>query len=469
MQHPNPRVGQSSTGGIGQNLEPSRTSARTLAYALAAVPALAIGYVLLRMPLQVTDSLTLILDAAESRSVWESFYAHTAGNGYFRPLFYAEIKLLFDVAQGQYQLTYRLFHAASLLAFVLLFVRALDLRSRAALVAVPLALTVFFGMHTFLATVKEIYPVSHFLQSCLLALVALNLAQSKGGLRVDIALVVTFVAAALTIESGLLVWVVVAAAWMTGAPGVSTRALTAVSAVFVAYFLVRFGVYGTEMPVLYERSAGFLLERLDPGELRQRFGDRPMPFYVYNVLSSVSSVLLSQPRSGTWILIRQFVAGDVPPRTYINLGAALFATGLILAYVIDRVRAGVRWPRTQGDRQVFIFAAVLAANAVISFGYTKDEIVSVAGTFYAVAVFAATVHLLDTLRQHVPSWPVVVVLAVLFCSGGALWATRAAGVHSVLLRGAFTQRNDWAHVEQRMRENGDWVRYSGTLPLLRSL
>ena len=234
------------------------------------------------MPLQVADSLTLILDAAEFSSAWESFRSHAGGSGYFRPLFYAEIKLLFDLAHGHYQLTYRLFHAASVFAFVMLFVRALDVRSRATLVVVPLALTVFFGMHTFLATVKEIYPVSHFLQVGVLALAALNLAQSKGGRLIDVALIATFVAAALTIESGLLVWVVVAAAWMAGAPGVSTRVVIAVSVLFVGYFIVRFGVYHTEMPLLCERSAGFLLARgrvrhprLPPAHGRPSFLEAP--------------------------------------------------------------------------------------------------------------------------------------------------------------------------------------------------
>ncbi len=108
MQHPSPRIGQSSTNGMDPDIGPSRARVRTLAYVMACVPALGIGYVLLRMPLQVADSLTLILDAAEFRSVWESFYAHTGGSGYFRPLFYAEITLLFDLAHGHYQLTYRL-------------------------------------------------------------------------------------------------------------------------------------------------------------------------------------------------------------------------------------------------------------------------------------------------------------------------------------------------------------------------
>ena len=67
----------------------SRT--RALAYAAACVPMLAICYVLLRMPLQVQDMLTEVLDAAQSQSVWRAFSDHLAGNGYFRPLFYAEV------------------------------------------------------------------------------------------------------------------------------------------------------------------------------------------------------------------------------------------------------------------------------------------------------------------------------------------------------------------------------------------
>ena len=38
------------------------------------------------------------------------------------------------------------------------------------LAAAPLGLTVFLGIHTFLGTVKEIYPTNHFLQVALLAM-----------------------------------------------------------------------------------------------------------------------------------------------------------------------------------------------------------------------------------------------------------------------------------------------------------
>jgi hypothetical protein len=436
---------------------------------MACVPGLAISYLLLRMPLQVGDSLTLVLDAAESPSVWASFYSHLSNVGYFRPLFYAQVKAVFDLAQGDYHLAYRLYHAAWLMAFVLLFVRALDVRSRAALVLVPLALTVFFGVHTFLATVKEIYPISHFLQIAVLSLAALNLAQSKGGRLVELATLATFAAAALILESGLLVWVVIAAAWLARAPGISTRAVAAATVLLGAYFVARFGYFGTGAPSLDERSAGYLLGALDPAELQARFGDNPAPFYAYNVFSSISSVLFSQPRSGVFVLVRQFRGQGVLASSWINLAASLFATGLIAAYVVHRLRSGIRWPRTVADRHVFIFGAVLAANGVIGYAYAKDEIVSVAGAFYAVAVFSSALWLVQRLRTQPPSWRTTALVAVLLCTGAAVWAIRAAGVPHALHSQAFVQRNDWVRVERSMRENGDWERYQQSIPLVRSL
>ena len=164
------------------------TRARAFAYTAACVPALAISYILLHMPLQVQDMLTEVLDAGQEHSVWQAFYDHLAGNGYMRPLFYAEVKFFLDIAHGHYQLSYRLFHAVSVCVFILLFVRVLNVRSRTTLVLFPFALCVFFGSHTFLGTVKEIYGTSHFLQVALLALVALNLAESRGGALVDLGL-----------------------------------------------------------------------------------------------------------------------------------------------------------------------------------------------------------------------------------------------------------------------------------------
>jgi hypothetical protein len=450
-------------------MDQTASRARALAYAAACVPMLAICYVLLQMPLQVQDMLTEVLDAAQSRSVWQAFSDHLAGNGYFRPLFYAEVKWVFDLAHGHYQLAYRAFHAASLCVFVVLFVRVLNVRSRTALVLLPLALSIFFGIHTFLGTVKEIYGTSHFLQVAFLALAALNLAESEGGVLVELALVATFVAAALTLESGLLIWVVIAAAWMARAPGVSTRAVVAVSAMFAGYFIIRFGIYQTEMPLLYERSTTVLLERLDPSDLQQRFGDNPLPLYAYNVAASMASVLFSQPRSGLVVIAKEWIAGDVPARTWINLGASLFATGLIAVYAVRRIAEGVWWPRSWADRQIFIFAGVLAANAVISYGYAKDDIMSVAGALYPVAVFGTAAYFLERFRVRPPAWPAAALIAAVFCTGATLWAVRAAGVIHVLHHEAYAQRSDWTRAENVLNEPHNANRYENVRPVMEAM
>jgi hypothetical protein len=427
------------------------------------VLALAIGRDLLHMPLQVSDSLSLIADAALAPSAWDAFYQHLSGSGYFRPLFYAEVKALFDL--GHHFLAYRLFHALLVFAFFMLFVRALEVRDRLSLLCLPLALTVFVGIHTFLATVKEQYPVPHFLQVAVLALVALNLTQSKGGVLIDAALLLTFSLAALTLESGLLVWVVVVAAWVSGMPGVSKRAVIGITVLLATYMWVRFGFYGTGLPTIDDRAVGFWLEQLDPPEIRERFGDNFAPLYLYNMAASALSLLFSEPRSGIWVTIRDsLVAVHI-----VNVTASLFATGLVGWYVVSRLRSGVRRPVTLADRHVVIFAAVLVATVAISYAYAKDEIMSVAGAFYAYPVFGATVYFLGRWRERRAPWLTTLVLCAVFLAGSAVWATRAAGVHHVLRSQAFVQRNDWTRMEREWRRNGNWEQYRAVLPLVRDL
>jgi len=439
------------------------------AFAAAAVLAAGVGHDLLHMPLQVSDSLSLILDAAVSPSAWSDFHAHLSDVSYFRPMRYATIKIVADLGNGNYAFAYRLFHAALVLAFVLLFVRALEIRDRVMLAAAPLALTVFLGIHTFLGTVKEIYPTNHFLQVAVLAMLALNLTQSKGGLLVELTLLLTFAFAALTLESGLLVWVVIVGAWMTGMPGVSKRAVVGATLLLAVYAVVRFGLFSTGLPTIEERSTGFLLGTLEPAQIRERFGENLLLFHVYNVVSSALSVLLSEPRSGVFVFVRAIRGDQLAPRHFIQIGASLFATGMVVAYVVSRLRSGVRRPLTMADRHTSIFALVLAANASMSYVYTKDEIMSVAGAFYALPVFGAAVYFLRTWPERRRSWAATAAVGMLFVAGSSVWATRAVGVHHVVRSQAFAQRNDWTRLEREWRRDGNWERYAHSAPLIRAL
>jgi len=207
---------------------PRRTAVRAAVWGVAAVLAIAIAYDMWRMPIQVSDSLQEILDAQASTSALRPFVSDAGGN-YYRPLRIAQIKALFDLSHGHYHLAYRGFHAALILLLVWLFTRALTVETGLDAAAAIFGLTVLTGLHTFLAFLREAFPINHFLEMAVFALVALNLSLSRGGWWADVLAALTFVAGALTLESGLLVWVVLAAAWIAGLRGVSTRGVVIVT------------------------------------------------------------------------------------------------------------------------------------------------------------------------------------------------------------------------------------------------
>jgi hypothetical protein len=170
-----------------------------VAFAAAVVLALGIGHDLLHMPLQVSDSLAPLLDAVRSPSAGPEFRQHLSEASYFRPMRFATIKVVSDLANGQYFLVYRVFHALLVLAFLILFVRALQIRPLTLAVA-PLALTVlafirFWGRSRNLST-----NISSGSRAALLALNLAHPGRRPRRRRAD-----GHVALAALIESGLLV------------------------------------------------------------------------------------------------------------------------------------------------------------------------------------------------------------------------------------------------------------------------
>jgi dolichyl-phosphate beta-glucosyltransferase len=410
-------------------------------YVLALVLAISFGADLFRMPIQVSDSIEEIIGAQAQSSIVETFVVNLGQAAYLRPLRRAQIKAVYDLSGGRYHAAYRGFHVALFALTLLLFVRALRVSGAADLAAAAFAMTVFLGLHTFYPAVGSAYPINHFLEIILFALLAFNLAQGRPSWGKDVAAVGVFVAAALTLETGLLVWVVLAAAWFVGMRGVSRRGVAAVTVLLAAYLFARFVYLGTGTPLLSERSSGFLFEVLDPEVLEARFGASPWGFYAYNVASSAMSVLTAEPRAGVLVTTRAWLESAVPPWALVALVTSVLTTVLI-AVAAWRV-ARERRTLDHNGQMLAVFAAVLVANCVMSYAYTKDEIVSVAGAFYALAAYAA-VRVLSgavTARGRGAS-AVVLALVMAVVAGG--WSIRAAGLHHVLVTQAFKQRLDWA-------------------------
>jgi hypothetical protein len=434
-------------------------------WVLAATFALAISSDLLRMPVQVYDSLGELLDAQASPSAWHSFVGATGAQAYFRPLRIAQIKLLFDVADGHYWLVYRGWHALLLCAAFALFARSLRVASRDEWAAAAFALLVFMGTHTFSGLVREAFPINHFLEIVVACLVALNLAQSRATWAVDGLALAVFACAALTLESGVLVWVVFLCARLQGARAASWRGVAAMTMALAGYLAVRFYLLDVGTPDLSERSSGFGLEMLNPAELEDRFGQRPLLFYTYNVATSLLSVFLGEPQNGVFVAVRDSMGGSVPARVFLGVAAAIPTTVLIVW------AAGHTWRQGQLSsrmgRLLVVSLAVIAANAVLSYAYSKNEILTVAGTFYALAAFAAIVVALERCRTC-GRGARAAIIAVLLLSGTA-WAIKSAGIHYLLSRQAARHRFDWAVLPVVSPQIGAERTDPKSLALIRSL
>lgn len=420
------------------------------------------------MPLQVHDSLDEIIAAQQSPGVWASFTSTIGETTYFRPLRIAETKLLLDLSGGQYFAAYKAFHIALLAAAFALFVGALRLETGVDLAAALFALTIFTGLHTFLGLVKEGYPVNHFLQVVVLVLAAVRLSKARGSRWIDAAAIAAFIAACLTLESGVLVWVALAASRMAGRRGVSDSALVAMTGLLVAYGLVRFVWLAPHVQGMANAS-GYGFERLEGSQIRERFGEGLSRFNLYNVLASMATVLFSEPRSGVFVFFRGWSLSDVPPRMWINVVSSTITTAFIALatwrrfgpaeaghYRFSSVASAFRrtdlMRNDEAGPDLLVFGAVIAASAIASYAYAKDEIMSVAGVFYALAAFWAVRDLIMRGLRAAPA--VAVALALLVAGSG--WAVRTIGVNHVLRAQAFAFHNDWAWIPEDMERRGTW-------------
>jgi hypothetical protein len=430
------------------------TGPQIAVYLIAAIIAASFAFDLMRKPIQVSDSLQELIDVQQSPSLWATFVAHSPRGPFLRPMKQVQTKVLFDIAAGHYWLAFRAFHALLIAAAVLLFARALQVQSWPDAAAAVFALTVFTGLHTFRGLVREAFPINLYLESVLGCLIVLNLAQSRPSVWTDIAAAVTFVVASLTVESGVLVWVVVVAAWACGLRGVTWRGVVAVTLLLAVYLGSRFALSIATPGLDVGRDSGFGIRMLETGELSRRFGDNPLPFYLYNVGTSILSVLFSDPDRGVFHTVRTWLEGQIPARLYLPVVTSAITTALIAWVWVARWRGPGPKLAPSDARLLDIFGVVLIANAVVSYAYTKHEIISVAGAFYAFATYVA-------VRYAISHWgdgsltrsraAACVLLGALACG----WALRSAGVHHMIQVQAFRERLEWARLDpERIAERG---------------
>jgi hypothetical protein len=272
-----------------------------------------------------------------------------------------------------------------------LFVNLFRVRSIAGVLAIPFGIAVLLGSHTFAATVVEAYPINTFMTVVVSCLAAVNLSFGRRAVWRDVMAVVVFALVLFTVETGVLVWLILVAGYLLGWRGVSKWGLLATTLVLCAYAYLRLSLPLASAPSLaiQTHDSGFGFRVLTPAEQLAMFGDRAWVLYGYNVLCQVLTVLFAEPKNGVWIATQRLLAGELLPRDVIAVVSSTGATALIVWYATRRISDWRRAVVTDGDRLVLLFVPILGANAVLSYSYLKDVLVSPAGVFHAAAATVA--------------------------------------------------------------------------------
>ena len=421
-----------------------------LAVASALVLTAAVAALLLRVPLPFQDNTLLTLPL--QRPAGALFVDTMNQAGFLRPASRATSKLVFDAAPGREFLAFRAIHIAMVLVLLAALVSLLRVDTALGCGLAALALVAVIGMHPFHEAVRETDLNIKLIVPALCAAVAAAAAAARAAWWRDAAVLLLLVYAVAANELGLLLWVCLAAAYLVGFRGVSGTAVAGATVLVAGYLVLRFTYLGVGAPALTERGSGFGFRTFEPPELQAMFGDNALPYYAYNIVASVMSVLFSEPRGGVFVLARELLSGSVETGTLLNVITSAVTTGVLAWYAVRRWRSWRGRTLAHDDRLFLVAAAVIAANAVISYPYLKDVTMSTGAAFYPVAMFAA-LRLFVTEHTRAPQGMGRVLLAsgvLLVVSVG--WTVRGAAFAVDMRQESVRLQRDWSEVYERLAE-----------------
>jgi hypothetical protein len=432
-----------------------RSPTTALSILLAALMTIPLADSLYRVPIQVSDSLEPILIAAKYDSAQHLLHdSVTFSPTTFRPMRYLQARALLAFTQATgltYHTVFRGVHVVLLVMLIALFVAAVHVRNWPDLIAFTVAFPVLVAIHTFPSMLLEAFPVNHFAEVGVCVMGVLVLAQHQPRWFVPVAACVLLAVSLSVIESGAMVWVTVLCCAAAGLRGINRTTVVATTVVFAGYLLLRHAL-GISSPGIGGHGSGFGDRFYSPEELAQRFGAHPLGFMIYNVTGGLASLLVAEPRQGVYSLLSAWRQGEIHPVVIINVISSSATTAWLIWYAAARLpKRRSAW--SDADRTFVAACAAFIANAAFNAVYIKDEIMSPAGLFYAIATFVAVRALIDSLPTR--TLAATSVATVLLVTVAALWTFRAVGTHYQLRYHAFITRNDWVEVLRRDK-HGDW-------------
>jgi len=215
---------------------------------------------------------------------------------------------------------------------------------------------------------------------------------------------------------------------------------------------VRFLQLHVGTPGLDERSSGFGFRVRGADELVQMFGRNRVPFYAYNVVASVLSVLFSEPRAGVFAFTRDLLTSKLQSGSVVAVATSLLSTGVMIWFIARRWRRWLRWELRYEDQIFLLSGAVILANAVISFPYVKDVIMNIASVFYGLALCMALRALMEVIAVPRIGIERAVLASALLALVSVGWTIRAASFYADMRLRAYKAQVDWVFVDQWLRD-----------------
>jgi hypothetical protein len=418
-------------------------------YGTALIATAAIGYFLLRLPLDVSENMLAILQAHNPLGTL------IGRAGTLRPLGWLFFRGVLDVSFGHPFEGFRLLNILSLATIFVCGVHILRVRTAQAWGVALLVVMVIIGMHPFHLSVRETAVNHHLIVPCFL-FAAVAIAVSAHRWWSDVLATLILLGALLLVEAGVLVWVAIATGWLTGLRGVSWRGVAACTALLAMYLVVYLVVLDAPSPG--SRATGFGFHMMNASEVEARFGPNPLPLYAYNVMAAAMTVLASEPRGGVFALVNQIMNGSLQSGSVLNVVTSTLTTAVMIWFVAQRWSAWRALEFTHGDRVFLIGWAVLGANAVISFSYLKEIVMTTGALAYALAVFPAFMLLIQRLQLPALTLARAGVACTLLAVVSIGWTTRAALFFVDVQVAAYASQKTWVTVDE-------WIAQQQRAPL----
>jgi len=298
--------------------------------------------------------------------------------------------------------------------------------------AAAVAIACVVGLHS--SRVLFLFlPLNGGTVAIILILLAILIAIEPAGRRVEWWLLPLTFAALLLLEFGVLIVPLVAVAWWLRAPGVTWRGVVGVLGGLAGYLVVR-RLLGASVD-LGSPESGLGFDDVSPQQIKEIFAHAPWLFWLYNVGSSVLTVILSEPRGGKFKFVSALLRGQAADWQWLHVISSLVTSAVIVAAFVMYQRLSSR------DRLLAIMGLVLLlGGSALGFLYTRDRIALPAGFGYAILVYVALSALLErTTASALRGGFAVALVAIL----GACWVWRCGEAGFQLRDRAWSYYLEW--------------------------